>query len=36
MAYSDSRDLAKRTIQEKILNDRAYEIARTMTDIKEH
>ena len=27
-AYSDSNDLAKRTISEKILKDRAYEIAR--------
>ena len=27
-AYSDSKDLAKRIISEKILNDRTYEIAR--------
>ena len=27
-AYSDSTDLAKRTISDKILKDRAYEIAR--------
>ena len=27
-AYSESKDLAKRTISEKILKDRAYEIAR--------
>ena len=27
-AYSDSRDLAKMTISDKILKDRAYEIAR--------
>ena len=27
-AYSDSNDLAKRTISDKILKDRAYEIAR--------
>ena len=27
-AYSDSKDLAKRTILDKILKDRAYEIAR--------
>ena len=27
-AYSDSKDLAKRTISDKILQDRAYEIAR--------
>ena len=27
-AYSDSKDLARRTISEKILIDRAYEIAR--------
>ena len=27
-AYSDSKDLAKRTISDKILKDRAYEIAR--------
>ena len=27
-AYSDGKDLAKRTISDKILNDRAYEIAR--------
>ena len=28
VAYSDSKDLAKRTISDKILKDRAYEIAR--------
>ena len=27
-AYSDSKELAKRTILDKILNDRAYEIGR--------
>ena len=27
-AYSDSKDLAKKTISNKILKDRAYEIAR--------
>ena len=27
-AFSDSKDLAKRTISDKILKDRAYEIAR--------
>ena len=27
-AYSDSKDLAKRTTSDKILQDRAYEIAR--------
>ena len=27
-AYSDNKDLAKRTISDKILKDRAYEIAR--------
>ena len=27
-AYSDSKDLAKRTISDRILKDRAYEIAR--------
>ena len=27
-AYSDSKDLAKRTISDRILRDRAYEIAR--------
>ena len=27
-AYSDSKDLAKRTISDKIVKDRAYEIAR--------
>ena len=27
-AYSDSKDLAKRTISDKILKDRIYEIAR--------
>ena len=27
-AYSDSKDLAKRTISDKILKERAYEIAR--------
>ena len=27
-AYSDSKDLAKRTISDTILNDKAYEIAR--------
>ena len=26
-AYSDSKDLAKRTVSDKILKDRAYEIA---------
>ena len=35
-AYSDSKDLAKRAISDKILNDRAFEIARNMMDIKEH
>ena len=34
-AYSDGKDLAKRTISDKILKDRAYEIV-TMMDIKEH
>ena len=34
-AYSDSKDLAKRTISDNILKDRAYEIA-DMMDIKEH
>ena len=29
VAYSDSKDLAKRTISDKFLNDRAYEIARS-------
>ena len=29
-AYSDSKDLAKRTISDKILKDRAYEIARNL------
>ena len=28
VAYSDSKDLAKRTISDKTLKDRAYEIAR--------
>ena len=28
-AYSDSKDLAKRTISDKILKDRAYEIAQS-------
>ena len=28
VAYSDSKDLAKRTIPDKVLRDRAYEIAR--------
>ena len=27
-AYSDSKDLAKRTVSDKILKDRPYEIAR--------
>ena len=27
-AYSDSKDIAKRTISDKILKDRAYEIAK--------
>ena len=37
-AYSDSKDLAKRTISDKILKYRAYEIARNYgyMDIKEH
>ena len=26
--YSDSKDLAKRTVSDKILKDRAYEVAR--------
>ena len=29
-AYSDSKDLAKRTISDNILKDRAYEIARNL------
>ena len=29
-AYSDSEDLAKRTISEKILKDRAYEVDRNL------
>ena len=29
-AYSDSKDLAKRTISDKILKDRAYEITRKL------
>ena len=35
-AYSDSKDLAKRTVSDKILKDRAYEIAinPNMMDIK--
>ena len=28
IAYSDSKDLAKRTVSEKILKERAYETAR--------
>ena len=37
-AYSDSKDLAKRTISEKILKDRAYKFPEIvdMIDIKEH
>ena len=37
-AYSGSKDLAKRTISDKILKDRAYEIIEIikMMDIKEH
>ena len=37
-AYSDSKDLAKKTISEKILKVRAYEIAinLNMMDIKEY
>ena len=36
-AYSDSKELAKRTILDKILKDRTYEIARNdkYDDIKE-
>ena len=37
--YSDSKDLAKRTISDKIIKNRAYEIARNnvnLIDIKEH
>ena len=34
-AYSESKDLAKRTISDKILKDRAQEIVDTM-DIKGH
>ena len=33
-AYSDCKDLAKRTIPGKILEDTAYKVARS--DIKEH
>ena len=29
-AYSDSKDFAKRTISDKILKDKAYEIARKL------
>ena len=41
IAHSDSNDLAKRTIPDKSLRDRAYEIATayeivTMMDIKDH
>ena len=38
LAYSDSKDLAKRTISEKILKDRAYKFTEIvgMIDIKEH
>ena len=32
MAYFDSKYLAKRTISDKILKDRAYEIARNKQD----
>ena len=37
-AYSDNKDLAKRTISDKILNYRAYEIARNRNydGYKEH
>ena len=38
-AYSDCKDLTKRTISDKVLRDRAYEIVincQYMTDIKEH
>ena len=37
-AYFDSKDLSKRTISDKILKDRAYEIAKNCKhdDIKEH
>ena len=38
VAYSDSKDLAKRAISEKILKDRSFKIARNYQymDIKEH
>ena len=35
-AYSDSKDLAKRAITDKILRDAAYEIDKIMMDITEH
>ena len=37
IAYSDSKNLAKRTISDKILKDRAYELLEIvdMMDIKE-
>ena len=37
-AYFDSKDLSNRTISDKILKDRAYEIAKNCKhdDIKEH
>ena len=34
-AYSDSKDLTKRTVVDKILRNRAFNIAKDMTDIKE-
>ena len=35
-AYFDGKDLAKRTISDKILKERAYEITINMMDIKKH
>ena len=34
-AYSDSKDLVKRTLSDKILRDKAFNIARNTMDIKE-
>ena len=35
MAYGDFKDLTRRTASDKILHDKAFNIAKTLMDIKE-
>ena len=35
MAYGDFKDLAKRTVSDKVLTDKAFSIAKNMVDMKE-